>query len=190
MFYGLVRDKKDHDHEIDLKMMNDDELVVMFVVSGEFEWYDKNSPNCLISNYRKSVLVMCHPPPLNFHGPDIFAADDESARWFSKSRSGWIVKFFEDPCYGCGSPWCMYHANRTELKQMITEAAGNKRMTNKQRRYRCYRDAVSLKWGTLGHATRKRVGWCWENKCRVAFPESTGNYTGFKRQSGIESGEE
>ena len=44
-------------------------------------------------------------------------------------------------------------------------------MTMKQKRYRCYRDAVSIKWGALGHASRKRVGWCWLTKVRVAFPE-------------------
>ena len=37
-----------------------------------------------------------------------------------------------------------------------------------------------MKWGTLGHANRKRVGWCWENKVKVAFADDMNTYTGFK----------
>ena len=127
---------------------------------------------------------------MNVSGVDFFAIDDDSVRWFSKGGGGWAVKVFEDPCYGCGSPYCLYKENRVSLKNLLTEFSSNKRMTNKQKRYRCYRDAISLKWGTLGHASRKRVGWCWENKCRVTFPEKDGIYTGFKKSDGIDSGDE
>ena len=190
MFYGLVLDPKVHQDEDELRLLNDDELIIKFVVSGDYEWYNKNVPNCLVSNYKKSLLVLCHPPPINVNGVDFFDRDDDSARFFSKSRSGWVVKVFEDPCYGCGSPYCLYKENRTALNTMLDEAASNNRMNNRQKRYRCYRDAISLKWGTLGHASRKRVGWCWENKCRVAFPELDGIYTGFKRNSDTEPGDE
>ena len=139
---------------------------------------------------QKKLLVLCHPPPINVDGVDFFCGDDGSAKWFSKSSIGWEVKVFEDPCYGCGSPFCLYHQNRSALKTMLAEFTDNKRMSNKQKRYRCYRDAISLKWGTLGHATRKRAGWCWENKCRVSFPEPSGIYSGFKKTVGIESGDE
>lgn len=96
---------------------------------------------------------------------------------------------FEDPCYGCESLWCMYNDNRAELRAMLLDLSNNKRMSNKQKRHRCHRDAVSLKWGYLGHALRKRVGWCWENKCRVKFPDSFGSYIGFKERTRTESEE-
>ena len=182
MFYGLVEDTIMHDGEDELVELKEDEVIVKFVVCGEYEWYDKNVPNCLVSNYKKSLLVLCHPPPVNVVGADLFASDDDSVRWFTKSRSGWVVKVFEDPCYGCGSPYCLYHENRTALRTMLSDFLSNRRMSNKQKRYRCYRDAISMKWGTLGHASRKRVGWCWENKCRVVFPEQDGIYTGFKKE--------
>ena len=83
--YGLVKDTRLHRNEKELSLLKEDELTVMFVVSGEFEWYNKNSPNCLVSNYKKSVLVLCHPPPVNISGTDLFAKDDESVRWFTKS---------------------------------------------------------------------------------------------------------
>ena len=38
-----------------------------------------------------------------------------------------------------------------------------------------------MKWGSLGHANRKRIGWCWENKVRVAFPDDNNVYTGLKK---------
>ena len=37
MFYGLVEDKKIHDDENELSLVKDYELIVMFVVSSEFE---------------------------------------------------------------------------------------------------------------------------------------------------------
>ena len=101
LFYGLVEDPSLHQSKEEL---NEDEVVVKFVVTGEYEWYDRNKPNCLISNYLKKYLVLCHPPPVNVNGVDFFAIDDDSVRWFSKGGGGWAVKVFEDPCYGCGSP--------------------------------------------------------------------------------------
>ena len=146
-------------------------------------------PNFLIGNYKKSKLELCHPPPVNISGDVYYQQVNKSAKWFVKNTSGWVVKVFDDPYYEYGSPWYLYHENRADYKQLLSDI-GDKSMPNKQKRYRCYHDAISMKWLTLGHASRKRLGWFWENKCRVAIPEITGNYTGFKEHSGIESGEE
>ena len=54
LFYGVVEDPSDHDDHVDLK---NDELIVRFVVSGEYEWYDKNSPNVLLSNYKNHTFL-------------------------------------------------------------------------------------------------------------------------------------
>ena len=54
MFYGLVENPQLHDDNDDLGLLKKDELIVKFVVSGEYEWYNKNAPNCLISNYKKN----------------------------------------------------------------------------------------------------------------------------------------
>ena len=112
-FYGVMEDSANHEDN-DVAKVKGDELIVMFVVSGEYEWYGKNVPNTLISNYKKDVLVLSHLPPVL----DLFSGDD-ATRWFSRGRSGWEVKVFEDPCYGCGSPWCLYHGHRSDLKEML-----------------------------------------------------------------------
>ena len=52
LFYGLVEDPSLHQSK---EESNEDEVVVKFVVSGEYEWYDRNEPNCLISNYQKNT---------------------------------------------------------------------------------------------------------------------------------------
>ena len=178
MFFGVVENPVNHDNA-DTDKLESDELIVRFVVSGEYEWYDKNVPNVLMSSYKKNHLSLISYPPMRRKDKDALDEVDVT-RWFVKGRSGWEVRVFDNPCYGCGSPWCLYHQYRGELKNMIGTLKENHRMTMKQRRYRCYRDAVSLKWGALGHATRKRAGWCWENVVHVAFPEESGNYTGFK----------
>ena len=178
LFYGIVEDPSDHDEHVE--DLQGDELIVRFVVSGQYEWYDKNSPNVLLSNYKKSYLALCRRPPTITSEVDSLEDLVDNTRLFVQGRRGWEVRVFEDPCYGCGNPWCLYKQHRTELKEMINFLKGNRRMTMKQKRYRCYRDAVSIKWGALGHASRKRVGWCWETAVRVAFPDEVGNYTGYK----------
>ena len=60
MFYGVIEDS--------LGKLCADEVIVNFVVSGEYEWYNKNVPDCLVSNYKRSLLVLCHPPPVNSVG--------------------------------------------------------------------------------------------------------------------------
>ena len=70
---------------------------------------------------------------------------------------------------------------KSELKEKLELIAGCRHSTQKQKRYWCYRDAISMKWGSLGHANRKRLGQCWENKVRVAFPDENNVYTGFKK---------
>ena len=57
MFFGLVLDPNKINHAEGSDELKDDELFVKFVVSGEYEWYDKNVPNCLFGNYKKSKLV-------------------------------------------------------------------------------------------------------------------------------------
>ena len=175
LFYGVVEDPSDHDERVE-----SDELIVRFVVSGEYEWYNKNSPNVLLSNYKKTYLALTRRPPTGTRDKDSLEDAVDDTRLFVEGGRGWEVRAFEDPCYSCGNPWCLYKQHRTELKEMINFFKNNKRMTMKQKRYRCYRDAVSIKWGALGHASRKRVGWCWETAVRVAFPDKVGNYTGYK----------
>ena len=85
-----------------------DELIVRFVVSGEYEWYDKNSPNVLLSNYKKSYLSLCCPPPIGIRDEDSLDDGVDNTRFFVKGKRGWEVRLFEDPCYGCGNPWCLY----------------------------------------------------------------------------------
>ena len=51
MFYGLVNDPELHHDKEELDLLKEDELIVKFVVSGEYEQYDRNAPKCLISNY-------------------------------------------------------------------------------------------------------------------------------------------
>ena len=132
---------------------------------------------------------MCSFPPTDFVDIEPYA-DDNFTKWYTKTRTGWVVKNHEVPCYGCGSPWCLYHENRQELREKIDAMARCRHSTMKQKRYRCYRDAISMKWGTLGHTNMKRVGWCWENKVKVAFADDMNTYTGFKVSNQNESRDE
>ena len=99
-------------------------------------------------------------------------------KWFKKTPKGWRIKY-ENPCYGCGSPWCLYHQHCKELNDIVVRMRKNKYLRNNEKRYRCYRDGVAVKWGVMGYANRKRCGWCWENKVRAAFPDGEGLYTDF-----------
>ena len=91
MFYRIVEDPSVHHGEDNVDKLKDGNLVVMFVVSREYKWYNKKVPNDLVSNYKKKFLVLCHPPPINVSGIDFYNVDNDSARWFSKSLGGWSV---------------------------------------------------------------------------------------------------
>ena len=55
------------------------------------------------------------------------------------------------------------------------------RSTPKQKRFKCYRDAVAKRWGVLGYQQRKSTGWCFENAVGVAFPDES--FTGYMEVS-------
>ena len=57
-FYGCVEDPRNLDRE-GVSDLDRDDLIVSFVVSGEYEWYNKNVPNVLQSNYNKKNLTVC-----------------------------------------------------------------------------------------------------------------------------------
>ena len=85
MFYGLVEDPNIHNGVDETNELREDEFIVKFVVSGEYEWYNKSLPNCLVGNYKKSLLVLCHPPPVNMSSDDYYRQYDDATKWFNKS---------------------------------------------------------------------------------------------------------
>ena len=78
-------------------------MIVRFVLSGEYEWYNKNLPNVLVRNYKKLHLALASYPLIRLK--DRNAVDNiVVTRWFVKGKSGWEVHVFEYQCYGCGNP--------------------------------------------------------------------------------------
>ena len=75
MFYGVVADP-DHNSG----KLKDDELLVTFVISEEYKWYNRNVPNALVSNYKKRYLVQCHLPPVNINSSNDITVSDVSTR--------------------------------------------------------------------------------------------------------------
>ena len=91
IFYGAVEDHKNNDRK-DNGDLIEDELIVTFVVSREYGWYDKNDPNVLHNNYSKNVLTVCTPPPSTVL-VDVPSYDDEHfTKWFTKTSGCWVVK--------------------------------------------------------------------------------------------------
>ena len=76
--------------------LKENELIVTFVVSGEYEWYNKNHQNVLRGNYLKEVLTVCTALT-----NDLFDIpshnDDYFTKWFTNTSGGWHVKNHEDP---------------------------------------------------------------------------------------------
>ena len=125
------------------------------------------------------MLAFCAPPPVDLYEVENHN-EDNYVKWFKKTIDGWDVNVFDDPCYGCGSPWCLYHQHRSELNMLLDKLGKCQNLANNQKRFKCYRDGISLKWGVLGFSNRKRCGWCWENRVRVTFPDVSGRYKNFE----------
>ena len=81
----------------------DGNVVVSFVVSGEYECYNKNKPNILCGDYHGSVLTTVHQCPKDTTNYDDFSTNDPT-RWFTKGGNEWILKEHEALYYTCGSP--------------------------------------------------------------------------------------
>ena len=96
----------------------------------------------------------------------------------SKSSAGWRIKIHEAPCYGSGSSWCRLDYDRIALKKMIDQTKRGEQETPKQKRFYCYRDAISKRWGYLGWQSRKRCRWCFKNVVRCELLNTL--FTGFK----------
>ena len=173
-FYGCIEDPKDHDEARD---MPEGEAFVSFVIAGHYEWLDKNGPNMLQSKYHHKTLMHMAAAPTDLTERDGLGEDDFT-RWFTRTGRGWRVKHHEDPCYGCGSPWCLVHEDRKGVKKLIAEVGACTRSMPNAKRYRCYREVIARKYGVLGYQQRKSTGWCFETKAREAFPDPS--FTGFK----------
>ena len=114
-FYGCVENPKDYSCA-DAKKISSNESFVTFVVSGEYEWYDRNHSNVLQSNYIHGYLTLCSYPPKDTV-ETVPYGEDNFTKWFEKTNTGWRVKIHDAPCYGCGSPWCMLDHDRIALKK-------------------------------------------------------------------------
>ena len=64
------------------------------------------------------------------------------------------------------------------MKNLIADIGACTRSTPNAKSYRCYREVIARKYGVLGYQQRKSTGWCFENKARKVFPESS--FTGYK----------
>ena len=177
-FYGCVEDPRNYG-EYETKDLCDNEVLVSFIVAGLYEWYDKNSPNTLTASYPKSQLTFTAFPPSDTNQV-VFSHEDDFTKWFYKSVHGWKVKAHEDPCYGCGSPWCLWSQYCVELKALLLQLDRNKNLTNTEKRYHCYREGISMKWGASWYAQHRTCGWCWVHKVCTTFPDGKGNYKGFE----------
>ena len=181
IFYGCVEDPKDWE-TYGANDMKECESIISWVIAGEYEWLDKNHNNVFRGKYDHSVLTLCYLPPTDLNDTEPLSEDDIT-RWFKKTPEGWRVREHEGPCYGCGSPWCLVQENRKAVNALIENVRTCKGTSMREKRYRCYRAAISNKYGTLGYQQRKSPGWCLQNKCRVAFPDS--EFTGYQAVNSI-----
>ena len=71
------------------------------------------------------------------------------------------------------------------MNGIIEKLAQSNTMNNKTSRYNAYREAIAIAYGYLGFKNRKRVGWCFENVAKTAFPSA--EYTGFRNAQHLEA---
>ena len=176
-FYGLVQDPIVLEEKERNAMLHNQSLVEV-IVAGEVEWYDKNVMNTIQSVfYNDDITVYCL-----HQGKDISTRaenDKVLTTWFERTPTKWMFKQNDDICHWCGSPLCIWYNYRKPLKALIGEAGKCVRSSNKDKRYKCYRDAVTMCFGLLGHGNRVRTGWCFENAVRRAFPDDRNFYVGY-----------
>ena len=178
-FYGVVQNPRHYDYEV-VGEVKEGESNVIFVMSGEYQWLDTNKPNVKQVTVSDEVLSLCYGPLEPKTEND---EQDNCKKWFEKDSHGWVVKNHENPCLGCGSPWCLYKKHKTFVQQMFLRVGRCRRSSNRAKRHRCYAELIAEEYGRMGWGNRKRTGWCFETSNRVAFPDNPdggSHYTGFR----------
>ena len=179
-FIGIVQNP-DHWNDLQAEETKEGELFVLFVLCCGYEWLDKNYAHVMRGKYDDTVLnLVAYPPdddkPVKSKGPNC------PYRWFRKGEGKWEIRALHGPCYQCGSPWCHFNRRREEKTNIVklVEKTGDL-LTNREKRWRCYRIAGSQICRVLGDHSRKRLGWCYTNYVRTTFPKLPDEeYTGFK----------
>ena len=178
LFFGTVQNPYQQ-HNEDTNKMTADQSLVTFVLSGKYEWYDKNRDHVRCGIYENRALTICAPPPTD----DVKLRSEQKRgflKWFSKTPGRWKIKTQTNPCHGCGDPWCLFKNNTDTMKKIIREAKHiPNHVPNNQKRHHCYREAArSLPRFQEGKHVRRFLGWCYENQVRKSFPDD--GYTGYK----------
>ena len=174
VLYGVVEARGKEESE---KEISDTNEMINFVVSGEYEWYNKNNHNVITSAYHTGLLKMYFPPPNNSSDQHPFS-DKYPLRLFTKTVCGWKVKWYEEPCYTCGLPWYFYDRYKAGFKKLIKLIGDNGDcVTNSQCHYKCYKTSTSKIYRTLGYHNKRRIWWCYESAVIVYLDT---NYTKYK----------
>ena len=87
----------------------------------------------------------------------------------------------EHTCVSCGSSPCEWHIFGNEIRLLASDNAGH---TDKQMRFMLYREFTRLKWGHLGRNIRRPLPECILEEIKSLFPDSDGEYVGFKEATG------
>ena len=108
-------------------------------------------------------------------------------KWFDKQQIGsnyaWKIKTYEGKCDKCASPWCIMHRNKAKMQMIINNLKKKSGCSPEEKRFTAYKEAIEHSYGKLGWRNRKRVGWCFENMTKTAFPSE--NFTGFRNFSEV-----
>ena len=84
VFYGIVKTTRKNESGKEISETNE---MISFIVSGKYEWYNKNGHNVLTSTYHTGLLTISSPPPNDSSYQHPFSEED-SLRWFTKTVGG------------------------------------------------------------------------------------------------------
>ena len=175
-FLGAIMNPDDLDPNVNL-YCNNDESLVEFILAGEYKWLEKRKQNTILKVVKDNeITIKCLPPHLCINSKPHEAEDYK--KWFVCTKTGWRVATFRGPCDNCGSPFCLYHHKKEQLRTMLLKISNMKDLSNNAKRFRSYNDAVKEHFPHLGEGNRVRLGMCFVEMVRGLFPDES--YKGFR----------
>ena len=113
----IIQNPYHHDgreeEEIDERL----ESYVTFVVSGHYEWKETDKLNTVSGKYKKNLLNIISYPPRDTK-PIRYRGKTDPLRHFVKSNGKWDLRNHQNPCLGCGSPWCEFKNTEKKWKKL------------------------------------------------------------------------
>ena len=107
MLLGIIQNPAHHDGLEAEELNEETQFFVTFVLSGHYEWNVTAMLYTVSGKFDNDLLYIIFYSPSDTK-PIKYRDKTDPLRHFVKGHGKWDLPNHQNPCLGCGSPWCEY----------------------------------------------------------------------------------